>query len=330
MGKLVLLLADGTTLDVPLTKERMTIGRRADNDVCLPHPAVSGEHASVVTILADSFLEDLGSTNGTLVNGKPIIKHFLRDYDQIDIGRQRIVFVSDDNTRVDGLPPDVARNQMLGLGDRVQPARPLPSIAVPPSGNLRGGSGNRPLLLYPDLEEEGVPDEPVEVAPRREAVRAGPPLADRRPKSTRHESDQRLAAWAAEWAAPTGNTGAGPIDTAAKPADASRASTVSDATAPLDAAVADVPTPPEPSVRVLSGPNLGRAVPFNKDELSVGRVGVQVAVVRKVGAGFRLVPVEGAQPPRINGTPVAPEGTALHPGDTFEVAGVRLELSVTS
>jgi hypothetical protein len=81
-------------------------------------------------------------------------------------------------------------------------------------------------------------------------------------------------------------------------------------------------------VRVLSGPNLGRAVPFTKEELSVGRVGVQVAVVRKVGSGFRLVPVEGAQPPRINGTPVAPEGAALHPGDTFEVAGVRLELSV--
>jgi len=88
------------------------------------------------------------------------------------------------------------------------------------------------------------------------------------------------------------------------------------------------PVRPEPSVRVLSGPNLGRAVPFTRDELSVGRVGMQVAVVRKVGSGFRLVPVEGAQPPKINGSPVAPEGAALHPGDTFEVAGVRLELSV--
>jgi len=73
MGKLVLYLADGTTRDVPLEKERVTIGRRADNDVCLPFPAVSGEHAQIVTILADSFLEDLGSTNGTLVNGKPIV-----------------------------------------------------------------------------------------------------------------------------------------------------------------------------------------------------------------------------------------------------------------
>ncbi|TMH38073.1 MAG: FHA domain-containing protein, partial [Betaproteobacteria bacterium] len=71
MSKLVLFLTDGSTLDVPLTHERVTIGRRPDNDVFLPNLAVSGEHAAVVTILADSFLEDLGSTNGTLVNGRP-------------------------------------------------------------------------------------------------------------------------------------------------------------------------------------------------------------------------------------------------------------------
>ena len=44
MGKIVLYLADGTTLDIKLARERITIGRRADNDVCLPYPAVSGEH----------------------------------------------------------------------------------------------------------------------------------------------------------------------------------------------------------------------------------------------------------------------------------------------
>ena len=38
VGKLVLFLADGTTMDVPLDKERITIGRRADNDICLPYP----------------------------------------------------------------------------------------------------------------------------------------------------------------------------------------------------------------------------------------------------------------------------------------------------
>ncbi|HVE48990.1 MAG TPA: FHA domain-containing protein [Casimicrobiaceae bacterium] len=94
MGKLVLQLPDGGTRDIQLESERITIGRRADNDVCLPFPAVSGEHAAVVTILDDSFLEDLNSTNGTLVNGKPIAKHFLRDLDEIDIGRQKLVYHS--------------------------------------------------------------------------------------------------------------------------------------------------------------------------------------------------------------------------------------------
>src|SRR5437870_3467882 len=97
MAKLVLYLADGTTRDIPLNRERVTLGRRADNDVCLPNLAVSGEHAAVVTILADSFLEDLGSTNGTLVNGNPIAKHFLRDRDEIDVGRHKLIYCTDDD-----------------------------------------------------------------------------------------------------------------------------------------------------------------------------------------------------------------------------------------
>src|ERR1700737_3946654 len=97
MSKLVLHLEDGTTMEIPLDQERITIGRRADNDVCLSNLAVSGEHAAVVTILADSFLEDLGSTNGTLVNGNAIVKHFLRDRDEIDVGRHKLIYCVDDD-----------------------------------------------------------------------------------------------------------------------------------------------------------------------------------------------------------------------------------------
>ncbi len=332
MGKLVLMLPDGTTLDVPLGKERMMIGRRADNDVCLPYPAVSGEHASVVTILADSFLEDLGSTNGTLVNGKPIVKHFLRDHDRIEIGRQRMVYMSDDNAHVDPLPVDVIPNRLLGLEARVESARPTPSSAVPPAGNVRGRAAKPPLLADPDVQEQKLPEPAAQVVPRQEALPARSHFPDRRPPPTRRDTDKRLAAWAAEWAAPTGktDTDAGSIDTSAEPIDASRAQTGSEMTGLTNPVVTSVSATPEPIVRVLSGRNFGRAVRFNKDELSVGRAGVQVVVVRKVGAAFMLVPIEGTQPPCINGTPVAPEGMALHLGDTFEVAGVRLELTMTS
>src|ERR1700682_179094 len=97
MSKLVLHLEDGTTTEIPLDQERTTMGRRANNDVCLPNLAVSGEHAAVVTILDDSFLEDLGSTNGTLVNGNAIVKHFLRDHDEIEVGQHKFVYCADDN-----------------------------------------------------------------------------------------------------------------------------------------------------------------------------------------------------------------------------------------
>ena len=101
MGKLVLFLPDGAAKHIKLDRDRLTIGRRPDNDVFLPQPAVSGEHAAVVTILNDSFLEDLGSTNGTLVNGKAITKHFLRDRDEIDIGREILVYLADDSAKVE-------------------------------------------------------------------------------------------------------------------------------------------------------------------------------------------------------------------------------------
>ena len=290
MGKLVLYLADGTTMDIPLAKERVTIGRRADNDVCLPYPAVSGEHAAVTTILADSFLEDLGSTNGTLVNGRAIAKHFLVDHDQIDIGRQRLTYLSDDEAKADPLPPDLARAQMRGLADKVEPAKPLPQLDVPPAGDRRPQYGARGTpLVTADIERDGaVPPAAADAAPGA----APAPIAAAVPAAP----DDGAAAAFAEAASPI----------APPPATA-------------------VPT--GPSVRVLSGASLGRVVPFPDRELTIGRVGVQVAAVRKVDGGYRLIPLEGREPPRINGAPVAPEGSPLHPGDTFEIAGVRLELS---
>jgi hypothetical protein len=111
---------------------------------------------------------------------------------------------------------------------------------------------------------------------------------------------------------------------------APRAAAAKPAAPPVDEAKPQAPLAPAPagpSVRVLSGASQGRSVPFPGAEITVGRVGVQVAVVRKVAQGYMLIPIEGKETPRINGALVAPDGSPLHPGDTFEVAGVRLELS---
>jgi len=93
MAKLILSLDDVVLQEIPLTKERTTIGRKPHNDIHIDNLAVSGEHAVIVTIMNDCILEDLGSTNGTLVNGVLAKRHVLRNNDLIELGKYKLKFV---------------------------------------------------------------------------------------------------------------------------------------------------------------------------------------------------------------------------------------------
>jgi predicted component of type VI protein secretion system len=94
MGKLIITESGGATRELLLEQERVSIGRHADNDICLNDKAVSGHHAVIITIQSDSFLEDLDSTNGTLVNQRQIAKHALNHGDVISIGRNELRYES--------------------------------------------------------------------------------------------------------------------------------------------------------------------------------------------------------------------------------------------
>ena len=95
MAKLILSLDGQVIKEFTLTKERSTIGRKPHNDIQIDNLAVSGEHAIIMTILNDSFLEDLGCTNGTLVNGQPVKKHFLQNNDVVEIGKYKLKYVNE-------------------------------------------------------------------------------------------------------------------------------------------------------------------------------------------------------------------------------------------
>ncbi len=101
MAKLVLSLNGSMQGEYPLDKERLTIGRKPDNDIPIDNLAVSGKHALIITILDDSFLEDLGSTNGSYVNGKLIKKHALKDGDVIAIGKHELKYINEHATADD-------------------------------------------------------------------------------------------------------------------------------------------------------------------------------------------------------------------------------------
>lgn len=82
------------------------IGRRPDADITIDSMAVSGEHANIFTIGDDSFIQDLGSTNGTFVNSKKIAKHHLRDGDMIMIGKHTLNYVNETQVKVDAVPTE--------------------------------------------------------------------------------------------------------------------------------------------------------------------------------------------------------------------------------
>jgi len=95
MAKLVMSMNGAVQGEFELDQERFTIGRKPENDIQIDSLAVSGKHSMIITILDDSFLEDLGSTNGTYVNGKLVKKHALKDGDVIAIGKHELKYINE-------------------------------------------------------------------------------------------------------------------------------------------------------------------------------------------------------------------------------------------
>jgi len=75
--------------DIPLIKDRITIGRRESCDVCLRFPNISGQHVELVFEDDCWRVRDLGSTNGIKINGVRVQEKTLRPGDEISIANRR-------------------------------------------------------------------------------------------------------------------------------------------------------------------------------------------------------------------------------------------------
>lgn len=229
MAKLILSM-DGLVLkEIQLNQERLSIGRKPQNDIQIDNLAISGEHAVIVTILADSFLEDLNSTNGTLVNGQPIKKHFLRNNDVIELGKYKLKYMADLQTGV--AASDFEKNTATR------------------SGVLR-------------LPSESLPE-------------------------------------------PLTRSGIGMVSNA-KPA------------APGMGA----------GIQLLNGPNAGKELDLTKTLTTLGKPGLQVAVITRRSNGYFITHVEGLQFPIVNGKAIDAQAVPLADHDVIEIAGIKMEFFV--
>lgn len=103
MARLILRHNGVTIREYRLAGERMTVGRRSDNQIQLDDPTVSGIHA-IFMIRPDAYFEeqlqvtlvDFNSTNGVFVNGEQVTQRKLRTGDVIRIGRHELLFEQQD------------------------------------------------------------------------------------------------------------------------------------------------------------------------------------------------------------------------------------------
>jgi hypothetical protein len=165
LAKLLVMREGVIEQTVQLTKERMTIGRHKHNDIVLNHPSVSGEHALITTILDDSFLEDLQSTNGTFVNGHRIGKHFLQNKDVIKMAKYHLEFITD------GIRPLAAAAATVPAMPAPPPAAPAAAAAAAnlPLGHievLNGSNAGKTLSLTKAVTSLGRPGVQVVVIAR--------------------------------------------------------------------------------------------------------------------------------------------------------------------
>jgi len=109
MYKLLQIVDGNLVSEHPLTGERFNIGRNPGNDLQPDDASVSGNHAAIrltpsayLEDMLDVSVEDLGSTNGTRVNGKRVSRQLLKHGDMLSLGTLVLKFIDEQALALEG------------------------------------------------------------------------------------------------------------------------------------------------------------------------------------------------------------------------------------
>ena len=248
MSKLILYDRNGKAIsERQLDRERIKIGRRTDCDIPLDHISVSGEHALISTIRNDSFLQDLGSTNGVRVNGKLIKNHHLQDGDEINIAIFHLKYqfeswVMPESSWEPTVTRAIGETEISGRG---QNDKTQFEIGLNHSSGL--SYNNKSNLMFDTFSV-------------KQSTADG------------NSSENRTG-----------------------------------------------------MLRLMGGAGTGKQVALGKPVITLGKPGIQTAVIGKKSAGYFLTYVEGTSYPLVNGVEVGATPYHFQDHDILELAGTLLE-----
>ncbi|MDP3087109.1 MAG: FHA domain-containing protein [Methylotenera sp.] len=247
MAKLIFSLENTILNEYQLDKERTTIGRRPTNDIQIDNLAVSGEHAAIIKMGEDFYIEDQSSTNGTQVNDKIVKSHLLHPGDLIQFGKFQLKYINE-------------------------------------------------AALSSDAKDGGGTDFEKTMMIRPSAMKA---MTQAQPTHT-------------------------PVIPAVPPAPISH----SDQPSPVTSSTSSTGERSQivvGRIQVLNGSSAGRELVLNKALTTLGKTGVQVAVITRRQNGYFITHVEGKVFPIVNGESTGSQAFSLSDHDVIELAGVKME-----
>jgi pSer/pThr/pTyr-binding forkhead associated (FHA) protein len=100
MLKIILKFNNTVLKELKIDQDEIIIGRDTGNDIQIDNIAVSREHARIIKGPNYYFIEDMSSKNGTFVNGKKINKKFLKEDDEITIGKHSLQIVLEEDPAI--------------------------------------------------------------------------------------------------------------------------------------------------------------------------------------------------------------------------------------
>jgi hypothetical protein len=221
-----------------------------------------------------------------LVNGQPIKKHFLQNNDVVELGKYKLKYVSDAAQGAAAAPSADFEKTMV--------------LRAPPGG----APAAKPEAAKPEAAKSEVP----------------------KPEPSKNFGDTVVNPEMMQSNVTTGTGGS--LREAARQAVAAGAAAPTPAAAAAAAGVASQPSAQggaQGTIQILSGPSAGKELPLSKPLTTLGKPGVQVAVIAKRPQGYFITHVEGASFPVVNGRQLDAQAHALNDHDVIELAGVKME-----